>query len=41
MDLDGFPLNFSEADNQGSDQVFLTVIGPNGRYRPTDTLLER
>lgn len=41
MDLDGFPLNFGERDNQGSDQVFLTVIGPNGRYRPTETLLER
>ncbi|MCY4370729.1 MAG: ABC transporter substrate-binding protein [bacterium] len=41
MDLDGFPLYFGETDNQGSDQVFLTVIGPNGRYRPTDTLLKR
>ena len=41
MDLDGFPLLFGEGDNQGSDQVFLTVIGPNGRYRPTRTLLAR
>lgn len=41
MALDSFPLQFGEGDNQGSDRVFLTVIGPNGRYRPTDTLLER
>ncbi len=40
-DIDGFPLTFGEEDNQGSDQVFLTVIGPDGQYRPTEVLLER
>lgn len=39
MTLEGFPLSFGTDDNQGSDQVFLTVIGPDGRYRPTDVLL--
>ena len=41
MELEGFPLSYGEDDNQGSDQVFLTVIGSDGRYRPTDTLLRR
>lgn len=40
IDLDGFPLSFAEGDNQGSDRVFLTVIGPDGQYRPTETILE-
>ena len=31
LDLGGFPLSF-EGDNQGSDQVFLTQLGRNGRY---------
>ena len=39
-DLDGFELRFGEDDNQGSDAVFLTVIGPDGRYRPIDSLQE-
>ena len=39
LDLDGFRLNYTGlADNQGSDTVFLTVIGPDGRYRPIETL---
>ena len=38
IDLDGFPLRFGEGDNQGSDQVFLTVIEDTGRYRPITTL---
>ena len=38
-DLDGFQLSFEE-DNQGSDEVFLTVIGSDGRYRPIDSLQE-
>ena len=41
MTLADFPLSFGEEDNQGSDQVFLTVIGPDGKYRPTDVLLDR
>ena len=39
-DLDGFKLRFGKDDNQGSDAVFLTEIGPDGRYRPIDSLRE-
>ena len=35
--IDGFKLRFGD-DNQGSDEVFLTVIGNDGEYRPVDTL---
>ena len=39
LDLDGFRLNYTgAADNQGSDTVFLTVIGPDGKYKPIETL---
>ena len=39
LDLDGFRLSYTgAADNQGSDTVFLTVIGPDGSYRPIETL---
>lgn len=38
FDLGGFELKFSDGDNQGSDQVFLTVIDSSGRYRPIDSL---
>ena len=38
FDLGGFRLNFSDGDNQGSDQVYLTVIDESGRYRPIDNL---
>ena len=36
FNLDGFPLSYNdpEKDNQGSDRVFLTVIGPDGQYHP-------
>ena len=40
IDLDGFGLKYGFADNQGSDKVFLTVIGPNGEYRPIENLRE-
>ena len=39
-DLDGFELRFGEDDNQGSDAVFLTVIGDDGLYEPIDSLQE-
>ena len=32
-DLDGFSLQFGETDNQGSDQVFLTMIGDDQTYQ--------
>ena len=38
-EIDGFKLHYGAADNQGSDAVFLTVIGPDGRYRPVESLL--
>ncbi len=38
IDLDGFSLRFGEADNQGSDAVFLSVIGVDGRFHPIRTL---
>ena len=38
IDIDGFPLSFGENDNQGSDAVFLTVIGFDGRYYQVQTL---
>jgi hypothetical protein len=37
-DLDGFPLSFGPKKNQGSDAVYLTVIGPDGRFKPVATL---
>lgn len=40
MELDGFELEFGFADNQGSDQVFLTVIGPDGSYRAIENMRE-
>ena len=40
LDIDGFALQFGQGDNQGSDQVFLTVIGSDGQYHPVETLHE-
>ena len=37
VDLGGFELRYGDEDNQGSDAVFVTVIGSDGRY-PIDTL---
>ena len=38
IDLDGFRLMYGEGDNQGSDTVFLTVLGSDGEYYPIQTL---
>ena len=38
VDLDGFKLSYGDDDNQGSDSVFLTVIGPDGNYVPVEEL---
>ena len=38
IDIDGFRLEFGDGDNQGSDEVFLTVIGPDGEYRQVEKL---
>ena len=33
IDLGGFELRYGESDNQGSDQVYLTMIDDSGRFR--------
>ncbi len=40
FEIDGFPLSYSGPpdDNQGSDTVFLTVIGADGKYHPIEDL---
>ncbi len=39
MDIDGFRLRYDGPDdNQGSDAVFLTVIGPDGNYQPMERM---
>ena len=38
IDIDGFELDYGHDDNQGSDVVFLTVIGKDGKYRQVDKL---
>ena len=40
IDLGGFRLKYGRGDNQGSDEVFLTVIGEDGEYRQVDALGE-
>ncbi len=40
IDIEGFALQFGEGDNQGSDKVFLTVIGHDGAYHAVDSLKE-
>ncbi len=37
FDIDGLPLKFGVGDNQGSDEVFLTVIEPDGSFTAVDT----
>lgn len=38
IDLDGFMLQYGFADNQGSDEVFLTAIGSDGTYQAIENL---
>ncbi len=38
IDLGGFKLRYGKDDNQGSDAVFLTIVGESGRYVPTDKM---
>ncbi len=38
FDIDGFRLSYGAGDNQGSDQVFLSVIGPDAAYYPAESL---
>lgn len=39
VDLGGFELQFGAMDSQGSNEVFLTVIGPDGNYHPIDVMI--
>ena len=38
IDITGFPLEYGTNDNQGSDAVFLTMIGVDGEYHPVNKL---
>ena len=38
FDLDGFPLQYGPEDNQGSDAVFVTILGEDGQYRQVERL---
>ena len=38
IDIDGFELQYGPGDNQGSDTVFLSVIGSDGQYHSVDSL---
>ena len=38
IDLDGLQLQYGPGDNQGSDEVFLTVIGSDGEYQLADSI---
>jgi ABC-type branched-subunit amino acid transport system substrate-binding protein len=38
FDLGGISLTYGANDNQGMDRVFLTVIGPDGRFAAVDRL---
>ena len=40
VDIDGFQLRYGRGDNQGSDSVFLTVIGPDASFNPVASLKE-
>ena len=38
IDIDGLRLQYGPGDNQGSDEVFLTVIGSDGEYQLADSI---
>lgn len=38
LEIEGFRLQYGNEDNQGSDAVFLTVIGPGGQYHAIESL---
>jgi ABC-type branched-subunit amino acid transport system substrate-binding protein len=38
LDLGGMKLSFSTTSNRGSDQVFLTVIQPDGHFKSVERL---
>lgn len=40
ISINGFRLRYGEADNQGSNSVFLTMIDGSGNYKPIRTLTD-
>ena len=40
LEIEGFSLQYGADDNQGSDKVFLTVIGPGEQYHAIESLRE-
>ena len=38
FDLGGVTLNYGPGDNQGMDEIFLTVIQADGRFKAVDEL---
>ena len=38
VDMGGIKLEYGAANNKGSDEVFLTVIQPDGSLKPVETL---
>ena len=38
IDIDGMMLKYGPDDNQGSNEVFLTAVGADGKYEQVDTL---
>ena len=40
VNIDGMQLQYGPRDNQGSDTVFLTMIGADGKYRQVDKLAD-
>ena len=40
FDIAGFSLQYGKDDNQGSDKVFITVIGPDEQYHAIESLRE-
>ena len=41
IDLDGFLLRYGPADNQGSDQVYLTIIDSQGRFQSVQRMVSQ
>ena len=41
IDLGSFELQFGQDDSQGSNEVFLTVIGADGEYQPIERMIDR
>ena len=39
INLDGFLLRYGPADNQGSDQVYLTTIDSQGRFQSVQKMV--